>query len=438
MGRSADGRRYVTDDLESIDDRLCTVLHVDMDAFFASVELRRRPELRGRPMMVAGDSGRGVVLSATYEARTSGVRSAMPTGRAKALCPGIVVIPPDMASYHQASLDVMSIFADVTPLVEQLSVDEAFLDVSGARRLAGRPGRIATQLRARISDELGLTATVGGAATKFVAKLASGLAKPDGLLLVPPADVLALLHPLPARALWGVGPKTAQTLESLGLTTVGEIAAMDRDALIRHLGRATGAKLHDLANGLDDRSVETGSVEQSIGAETTFAVDTAEASFLHRQLLALAERTARRARESGMCGRTVALKVRFEDFSTVNRSVTLPTPTDLSGVIHTTAVGLLDKLGAGRRVRLLGVRLEQLVPADQVSEQLELGQNRERPGWREAEGALDQVSARFGTRAVRRASLFDRPRPGIGGKNGGTTRPNTPIESDSASDSPGR
>ncbi len=437
MGQSADGRRYVTADLELVDDRLCTILHVDMDAFFASVELRRRPELRGRPMMVAGDSGRGVVLSATYEARKSGVRSAMPTGRAKALCPGIVVIQPDMTAYRQASADVMAMFADVTPLVEPLSVDEAFLDVSGARRLVGRPSLIATRLRARLAGELGLTATVGGAATKFIAKLASGLAKPDGLLLVPPADVVALLHPLPVRALWGVGPKTAQTLESLGLSTVGEIAAVDRVALTRHLGKATGGKLHDLANGLDDRSVETESVEQSIGAETTFASDTADRDFLRRELLGLAERTARRAREGGACGRTVALKVRYEDFSTVNRSVTLATPTDLSGVIHATAVGLLDKLGhASGRVRLLGVRLEGLVPADQVSEQLEFGVDDDGPGWREAEGALDRVSARFGSLAVRRAALFDAPNRRSAADDHRQGRPNATIESDSAPDSP--
>ncbi|MET3807011.1 DNA polymerase-4 [Nakamurella sp. UYEF19] len=438
MGRSADGRRYVTDDLESIDDRRCTILHVDMDAFFASVELRRRPELRGRPMMVAGDSGRGVVLSATYEARTSGVRSAMPTGRAKALCPGIVVIQPDMAAYRQASDEVMSIFGDVTPLVEPLSVDEAFLDISGARRLAGRPGRIAATLRARLSEELSLTATVGGAASKFMAKLASGLAKPDGLLLVPPQDVLSLLHPLPVQALWGVGPQTAKTLESLGLSTVGEIAAVDRAALIRHLGKATGSKLHDLANGLDDRSVETESTERSIGAETTFGVDSADRLFLRRQLLGLAERTARRSREAGLCGRTVALKVRYEDFSMVNRSVTLPTATDLSGVIHSAAVALLDKLGSGSRVRLVGIRLEGLVPADQVSEQLELGSGADGPGWREAEGALDRVSARFGSLAVRRASLFDRPSPQNGPEKGVGAPAGHLKVSDSPPDLPGR
>lgn len=438
MGRSADGRRYITTDPGAVDDRLCTILHVDMDAFFASVELRRRPELRGRPMMVAGDSGRGVVLSATYEARTSGVRSAMPTGRAKALCPGIVVIGPDMAAYRQASADVMAIFADVTPLVEPLSVDEAFLDVSGAWRSAGRPGRIATALRARLAGELGLTATVGGAATKFAAKLASGLAKPDGLLLVPPQEVIALLHPLPVRALWGVGPKTAQTLESLGLSTVGEIAKVDRTALIRHLGVATGGKLHDLANGLDARSVTTERTEISIGAETTFGSDTAERAFLDRELLGLAERTARRAREAGRRGRTISLKVRYEDFSVVNRSVTLPTPTDLSGVVHRTAVGLLDKLGPGRRVRLLGIRLEQLFPTGEVSEQLALGAGAERPGWREAEGVLDAVTARFGSRAVRRASLVDRPVPPVSGRIPGRAGSESPKMSDSTPDFPPR
>lgn len=380
-----------------------------MDAFFASVELRRRPELRGQPMMVAGDSGRGVVLSATYEARRSGVRSAMPTGRAKALCPGIVVVQPDMSAYRRASAEVMAVFADVTPLVEPISVDEAFLDVSGAGRLAGRPGSIAQRLRARLAGELELTASVGGAATKFIAKLASGLAKPDGLLLVPPHEVLALLHPLPVRALWGVGPKTAQTLEALGLSTVGELARTDRAVLVRQLGKASGSKLHDLANGLDDRIVETTSTEASIGAETTFTHDTADRAFLGRELLALSERTARRARDAQVCGRTVSLKVRFEDFSTLTRSVTLPTATDLCGVVHSTALGLLDKLGGGRRVRLVGVRLEGLVPSGEVSAQLELGQDHDGPGWREAEGALDRVIARFGSSAVRRASLFDRP-----------------------------
>ncbi len=382
-----------------------------MDAFFASVELRRRPELRGRPMMVAVDGGRGVVLSATYEARRSGVRSAMPTSRAKVMCPGIVVVEPDHRSYAAASGQVMEIFRDVTPLVEQLSVDEAFLDVAGARRLAGRPGRIATSIRARLSADLGLTASVGAAASKFVAKLASGLAKPDGLLVVPPAEVNGLLRPLPIRALWGVGPRTAVKLESLGLLTVGEIAATDRKALIRAVGEAAGNKLHDLANGLDDRQVDPAGSESSIGAEHTFGSDTRDRAFLNRQLLELAERTAHRARAAGVRGRTVVLKVRFEDFSTITRSRTLATPTDLSGVVHAAATDLLTRSSAtGRLIRLLGVRLEGLVQAGGVTEQLTLGVDDERPGWRAAESALDRANARFGgLAAVRRAALFDRP-----------------------------
>ena len=424
MGRGADGDRQVTTDLDAVDDRLCTILHVDMDAFFASVELRRRPELRHRPMMVAGDSGRGVVLSATYEARKCGIRSAMPTARAKALCPGIAVVPPDLTAYRGASNEVMAVFAEVTPLVEQISVDEAFLDVAGARRSSGRPGAIAERLRQRLSDELSLTATVGGAATKFIAKLASGLAKPDGLLMVPPVDVLRLLHPLPVRALWGVGPKTAQTLEALGLLTVGEVARTDRTTLMRHVGRATGGKLHDLANGLDDRSVQTDSAEASIGAETTFSADTADRVFLMRELLGLSEKTARRARQARLCGRTVSLKIRYEDFSTLGRSLTLPTPTNLSGVIYAIVTKMLNELPIGRRVRLLGVRIEGLVPSGHVSEQLQLVEDHRGPDWRQAEGALDQVVARFGTSAVRRASLVRAPdRPDRGRRDGRSARP---------------
>lgn len=271
MGASADGRRYVTTDPGTVDDHDCTILHVDMDAFFAFVELRRRPELSGRPMMVAGTSGRSVVLSATYEARAAGIRSGMPLSRAKALCPGIVVVPPDHRAYQRVSLEMMRIFADVTPLVEQVSVDEAFLDVSGAGRTGGRPGTIATALRARIRTELELTATVGAAASKFVAKLASGLAKPDGLLIVPPGDVIELLHPLPVRALWGVGPAVEKNLHALGLRLVGDVARTDREWLIRRLGVAAGGKLHDLSWARDRRGVNSDVAEQSIGAETTFA-----------------------------------------------------------------------------------------------------------------------------------------------------------------------
>jgi len=389
------------------------MLHVDMDAFYAMVEVRRRPELRGRPMMVAGTGGRGVVLSASYEAREHGVRSAMPTSRALALCRGIIVIQPDMNAYAEASRAVMAMFADVTPLVEPLSVDEAFLDVAGARRRLGRPGAIAQALRNRIHTELGLIATVGAASTKFVAKLASGLAKPDGLLIVPPADVIGLLHPLPVRALWGVGPRTAERLESLGIGTVGEIAAMDLAQLVRLLGPASGGKLHDLAWGRDERTVQTEVADSSIGSETTFAVDSADPAYLTRQLLALTERTTRRARQAGVRGRTVSIKVRFEDFSTLTRSATLGSPTDSSRTVYATAGELLARVRAsgagGQRIRLLGVRLEGLVAAGAVVEQLQLGEDDPTPGWREAEGAVDRAVARFGSAAVRPAALLNRP-----------------------------
>ena len=319
-----------------------------------------------------------------------------------------------MGAYSAASRAVMAMFADVTPLVEPLSVDEAFLDISGAGRQFGRPALIAQRLRAQISDELGLIATVGAASTKFVAKLASGLAKPDGLLIVPPAEVLGLLHPLPVRALWGVGPRTAERLQSLGIGTIGEIAALPLDQLVRTLGTASGTKLHDLAWGRDERTVQTAVTESSIGAETTFAADTSDPAYLARQLLALTEKTAARARLDLVRGRTVSIKVRFQDFSTVTRSSTLAVPTDMSREVYATAQELLRRLRAssagGQRVRLLGVRLEGLVPAGEVVEQLELGLDDPRPGWREAQGAIDRAVARFGSTAVRPAALLDHPK----------------------------
>jgi DNA polymerase-4 len=410
MGTSADGRRRVTVDPDRIDDRDCTVLHIDMDAFFASVELRRRPELRGRPMMVAGSGPRSVVLSATYEARAFGVRSAMPVGRARAMCPGMAVVDPDPGAYRAASAAVMAIFADVTPLVEQVSVDEAFLDVSGAGRVAGRPARIAQDVRRRIRDELELSATVGASSTKFVAKLASSLAKPDGLLLVPPSEVLALLHPLPVRALWGVGPRTADRLREFGLSCVGEVAGAGRATLVRLLGNAAGGAVHELAWGRDPRPVEPETTEASIGAETTFDVDLIDRTVLRRELLALADRTCRRARSAGLRGRTVSIKIRFADFTTVTRSVTLDSPTNLTKTVHTAALTLLDRVGAGvRSIRLVGVRLEHLLAADQVTEQLSFDAEPSGPGWAEAESAVDRIAARFGATAVRPAALVDRP-----------------------------
>jgi DNA polymerase-4 len=421
MAHRAESRRIVTADPGTVDDSACTILHVDMDAFYAMVEMRRRPELRGRTMMVAGTGGRGVVLSASYEARRHGVRSAMPTSRALLLCPGIEVVPPDMPAYAEASRAVMALFADVTPLVEQLSVDEAFLDVSGAGRTIGRPAVIAQLLRSRIRRELDLVATVGAASTKFVAKLASGLAKPDGLLIVPPADVLGLLHPLPVRALWGVGPRTAERLERLGITTVAQVAELDLATLIGVVGAAAGTKLHELAWGRDPRAVTTEVAEASVGAETTFAADSGDAEYLARELLALSDRTARRARSAAVRGRTVSIKVRFEDFSTVSRSATLDAATDLSRTIYATATDLLARArsgaAGGRRIRLLGVRLENLAAAQETVQQLQLGDGEPRAGWREAEGAVDRAVARFGAAAIRPAALLGKPKrshPGPG------------------------
>jgi DNA polymerase-4 len=394
-------------DIDAVDDGACTVLHVDMDAFFAAVELRRRPDLVGLPMMVAGTGGRGVVLSATYEARAYGIRSAMPTGRALARCPGIVVLPPDHAAYQEASAAVMSLFDEVTPIVERLSVDEAFLDVAGARRTGGRPAHIAGTIRRRVRDELGLVATVGAASTKFVAKLASSLAKPDGLLVVPPGEVQRLLRPLPVGALWGVGPQTAIRLSSLGLATVGEIADTDPVVLGRAIGPALARKLHELAHGRDDRPVTPHTAEASIGAEETFDSDITDPDVIRRALLELSRKAALRARRAGFAGRTIVLKVRFDDFTTVTRSEGVDGATDQDRRVHAAALRGWQRLGSGRRpVRLLGVRLEGLVRADTVSEQLELTADPDRPGWRAAQRAVDALGERFGSAAPRPATLL--------------------------------
>jgi DNA polymerase IV len=388
------------------DDTGCRVLHVDMDAFFASVEVQRRPELKGRPVVVGGIGPRGVVSSASYEAREYGVRSAMPTARARAQCPHAVYLPPDFTAYSAASAAVMRIFSDVTPLVEPLSLDEAFLDVGGAARLLGRPAAIAAAIRARVAGELGLTCSVGVAPTKFVAKLGSTRAKPDGVIVVPAARVLEFLHPLPVEALWGVGERAAQTLRRLGLTTVGDLAQAPVGMLRSALGDAAAAHLHELSWGRDPRRVSPEQVEKSVGAETTFDVDVSDAAALRRAMLALAGKVGRRMRHAGVIGRTVSIKVRLADFRTVNRSRTLPGATDVTREIFETAwalFGLLFPAGPSP-VRLIGVRVEGLVTADGAARQVMLG-TPER-GWREAETAADAAAARFGRAVVQPASLL--------------------------------
>lgn len=392
------------------DDSGCTVLHVDMDAFYASCELRSRPALRGQPVIVGAEGGRGVVLAATYEARRFGVHSAMPMARARRLCPDAVVIEPTFGLYTEVSAGVMAVFADVTPYVEPLSLDEAFLDVAGAVRLLGRPGEIGEHIRSRIHDEQGITCSVGVAPTKFVAKLASTRCKPDGLLVVPQAQVVAFLHPLPVGALWGVGDKTEQALTRLGLHTVGELAHVPVATLRRALGDALGAHLAELAWGRDPRPVQPYEPEKSIGAEQTFARDVDDPEVVRRELLRLCERVGARLRSQGYVGRTVALKLRFADFSTITRSRTLRSGTDVAREVYQTAVGLYDALGLQRsRIRLVGVRVEGLLEADQAPQQLLIDAPEQ--GWREAEQAVDRATARFGQGAVRPARLVSGAMP---------------------------
>ncbi|MEH0971340.1 DNA polymerase IV [Micromonospora sp. CPCC 205546] len=386
------------------DDAGCPILHVDMDAFFASVEVRRRPELRGRPVVVGGTGPRGVVSSASYEARRYGVRSAMPTARARALCPHAVYLPPDFSQYSAASTAVMRIFRDMTPLVEPLSLDEAFLDVAGARRLFGPPAAIARRIRERVAGEQGLTCSVGVAPSKFVAKLGSTRAKPDGLLVVPAARVLDFLHPLPVSALWGVGERSTETLRRLGLATIGDLAEAPVGMLRKALGEASAAHLHELAWGRDPRRVSPEHAEKSIGAEVTFDVDVVDPLEIRRALLALAEKVGVRLRRAGQVGRTVSLKVRLADFRTVNRSRTAGVPTDVAREIFDTVWALYTALDPGEPVRLVGVRVEGLAAARETPRQLTLGAPER--GWREAEAAADAAAARFGRSVIGPASLL--------------------------------
>ncbi|HEY5249788.1 MAG TPA: DNA polymerase IV [Dermatophilaceae bacterium] len=388
------------------DDEGCSILHVDMDAFYALASLLSRPELKGAPVIIAGGGNRGVVLSATYEARAFGVASAMPIARARRLCPQATVVAPDYARYERISRAVMAVFASVTPLVEPLSLDEAFLDVSGARRRLGTPRQIAQQIRDTINDEQGITCSVGVASSKFIAKLASGLAKPDGLLVVPESEVVGFLHQLPVGALWGVGDRTEEVLQHLGLRTVADIAHTPVDTLRRALGDNAGPALYELAWGRDSRQVMPTRRERSIGADETFSFDVDDPAYIHRELLKLSDRTAARMRAAGMVGRTISIKVRFSDFTTITRSKTLRDPTDVSRDIYATTRALYDGLGLQRaRLRLVGVRMEGLMDSDQAPIQGLLDEPAH--GWRDADRAVDRASARFGAGAVRPASLVE-------------------------------
>ncbi len=381
------------------DETGCTILHVDMDAFFASVEVARRPHLAGRPVIVGGGD-RSVVLAATYEARAFGVHSAMPMSQARRRCPQAIVIPPDRTAYQAASAQAIAVMRDMTALVEQVSIDEAFLDVSGARRRIGSPGIIAAAIRERVRREIGVTCSVGIAATKSVAKLASGMAKPDGVLLVPRSATVEMLRSLPVSALWGVGERTQEVLARWGITTVAQLADADVLDLQRAVGVASGRHLHDLAWGRDPRPVVPGHLEKSIGAETTFAVDLREPSAVEAHLLGLADHCARELRSRGRFARTITLKVRTADWRTITRSRTLVAPTDVAREVYLVARELFAGLDLhGEAIRLVGVRVDGLLDAvdrQPTLEEVVIGE----PAQRRAEQAMDEVRARFGTDAV--------------------------------------
>ena len=391
---------------------LTPILHVDMDAFYASVALRDRPELQDQPVIVGGGQ-RGVVLSANYVARRYGVRSAMPTTRARRLCPQAVVIAPDFEVFGQVSSSVMENFRRVTPLVEVLSLDEAFLDVRGSLRRLGTPRQIAEQLRATIHDEQGITCSVGVAASVSVAKLASRRAKPDGVVEVPPEEITSFLHPLDVGELWGVGEKTRAMLHRLGLVTVGDVAHTPLRTLQRAVGDGLGSHLHELAWGTDRRTITPrnvsafggGDPDKSMGAQETFGRDTDDRETVVRELLRLSAKVTGRMRVAGVAGRTVSITVRFADFTTITRSRTMPEATDVTQEVYRTATRLYDALGLQRaRLRLVGVRVEGLVPRETVHRQLLLGEREH--GWSDADRAVDRATLRFGSAAVRPASLL--------------------------------
>jgi DNA polymerase-4 len=379
-----------------------TILHVDMDAFYASVAERDDPSLRGKAVVV-GAGARGVVLSANYAARKYGIRAAMPVGRAKRMAPHAVFVTPDHQRYSEVSAKVMEIFDSFTPLVEPISLDEAFLDVTGARKLLGTGREIAVEIRRQVEASEGITCSVGIAPSKFIAKLASGHCKPNGILEIPADRILNFLHPLPVNAIWGVGPKTAETLERLGLRTVADIANLPRATLIRALGQASGASLYELAWGRDYRDVTPNEPDKSISAAETFAQDIDDPEEILQEFLRLTEKAAARLRENGFYAKTISIKVRFADFSTISRSKTLPLPIDSTHDIYEIAKTLYLALNLDRaRLRLVGISLDNLSEA--APEQLLLGAREK--GWREADTAIDRAKLRFGGGSVRPGRLI--------------------------------
>ena len=377
-----------------------TILHVDLDAFFAAVEQRDRPELRGKPVIVGGDpAGRGVVSAASYEARRFGVHSAMSLREAVRRCPDGVFLPVDGRRYQQASRDVMAVLRRFTPQVEPISIDEAFLDVTGSRGLFGDGRSIATAIKAAVREDVGLTASVGVASTKLAAKIASDLQKPDGLVVVEPGEEAGFLAPLPISRLWGVGQKTATALADYGVRTIGDLAALSPDLLVRRFGKH-GGSLASRARGVDDDPVHEGDPAKSVGHEHTFDSDTSDREVIERTLLAMSDGVAGRLRSAGVRASTIAVKIRDSSFRTITRQRTLPEPTDLTDPIFRAAVELARPEVRGIRVRLLGVTASNL--GDR--EQLGLFPSDD-PRRRAAIEAADTIRRRYGERAVTRGRL---------------------------------
>jgi DNA polymerase-4 len=385
--------------------RGATILHADLDAFFASVEQRDEPRLRGRPVVV----GMGVVLAASYEAKAYGVRTAMGERVARRLCPDAVVVPPRFAAYVRASKEVFAVFEDASPQVEGLSIDEAFLDVRGMERSVGTALEIATRLRSEVRERVGLPITVGIARTKFLAKVASAVAKPDGLLLVPPERELAFLHPLPVERLWGVGPATAAKLRARGITKVRQVAVLPEDVLVSMLGRASGSHLHALAHNLDPRPVRVGRRRGSIGSQRAGGRGKRTPAEVDADVVALVDRVTRRLRAAGRVGRTVVLRLRFDDYTRATRSHTLPQATAHTETVLAAARGLLGgalPLIERRGLTLVGIAVANLENDDAV--QLSLPFARRDEPW--LDEAVDEVRERFGSAALTRAVLVGRER----------------------------